>query len=795
MPTTYRQTYTYYEDGYGDVELLFIISDSFAGLFATTGIKYTNIFGIGQSKKDLDISRGVAAQDELQITCSEASIETADDSSAISFFVDGQDPATPRYVALFINTAALPAVPDVADCEFIGQIIPQYKGQDIFHGDVQWSGAINPLRDWDVKASTLIDVSVDIDVPLVDLINGNDDDNITGIDSAWESANVSDRTGYYKSNEWGATAEARFDGLVNLSALLRKLADNLEQTLLDKGIGTFNIVIADTDFDFMLSPMRFNVQSSFFVPARKLRVLHWGHPSSPAPYDIRANDEHQFGIGDSYVSTSYSPYIHYRIVKPSNDRDKRIGFERYKSFPELIYAVAETLGMWVRFVQTGPTEITITWLPRQSLNNGTQVYIRDAKSGSIDLSLPKVDEATVHKGLSTTYAADSYDRYEKDGASALRETPSFNLNNQDGGVHPPLTASQTLVALVNDYTDILSSMETFYWKYPRWESNRLALLPHNVVMMLGGVRESDDKNTLGATTALYLCVDQNGEHIVGSSEKVFAPIGMIHAAIDSEDKTWTSLCSYVNFLRDRDVGYFETQYDLVIPFINGFSVNSDGSSPSWQNMQLGSRVILEERSTPREFAVVGIERNYKDVTTTIKLHRIGRVAFSPPSSLSTDIPGVNPGDETSPPNNGGSLSDALQTQYVALEDISNGDAVVAISVDNATLKTNIRRATANSKDYHRIIGIAQTDGVTGDQIDVRSSGRVACINYNFTKIGSGVYVRTTTHPTLNVSQDLLVEYDSVDGEGMVATLGICDTTTTFILDLSRQHVYKEALGR
>lgn len=777
MPT-FRQRYSVYEDGFGVLSLTICLSDTFDGLFATSGTVETNILSIETSSKDFEIANGVAAQDELKLKIDESAIESPGDMDAAAFFVDAQDPATPRYVAVFLNTPDLPSAPAIDDCEFIGRIDANIKGNDLKHHGTMWSVAINPIRTWETSAATFMDVTLE-DIDLKDLIDGNEDLDVTGIDEVWEDSHVADRLAYFKSpaGDPHGVREARWEELVNLSALLRKLADNVEQTLADKGIGTYSIVFDDTYFDFAMTPARFRADDAS-TGGYKSRVLPGS--STGYPFDVFDGDQYARGIGDGFISNDQSVFCHYRMVKPRNDREKRLALERCGTFTEFLYFVAESLGFFVRFYQTAPSVIHVQWISKTSLAGGTQVYIRDAVDGSINLSVTSTEQTqeTKYIGHSTTFSADGRDLYTKQGGSFYRETWAYR-ESQGKGVQPIFT---TGVVLANLDFGLKEAGQT----YGVGQNDRYGFLPHNVRFykansLFGiGPELADDKGAPGLTTLLFLKVDQNGEYINGTSEQIFAPVAYVHAMIDGVQKNYISLSGYLNEIRARDAGYFINEYELTIPFINGFSINADGSSASWKHLQLGSRIIIEEQSVEREFIVVGIERNYTDVTTKLKLHRSSRVAFTTPSGLLA--PEIGDGGESELSGAGFAIATTTQAFYECSGAVVAGDALVVtgVNLDGITI---VRRANANAQDCGHVFALALQDGSEGDIITGQTAGRVSIGTFELTA-GSPVYVRTTTLPTCNISQDLLKAATEV--EDAVVKVGLADGPTSLTIDLTDQ---------
>lgn len=787
MPT-YRQRHTIYEDGYGTTSVLFVMADTYDNLFAVSGVHLTNVFVIGSVKTDLDFEAGVLAQDELNFNVIEAAAETADDLDAIAFYKQGQDPDVKRYCALFINASDLPTAPEISKAVFIGQMYAEQKGNDVQHHGALWSKAINPLREWQTRAGTFMDSVVD-KIELKDLIYGNDDLMVTGIDEAWETAHVADRVGWHKSpsGDPSGARTARFSSIVSLNAVLRLLADNVVATLAAQGLGTYVITFLDADFDWKTSPARYyplsyGVGGDPSWPSRHVDEYRRNDPftGDRNPFIIKANDASQLGLGDTQPETS-QVWINYRMVKPEGKTEQQFSFLRCKSFTELLYGLATSLGCYVKFYQPTPSDIVITFVPRKDIEL-PEVFIRDIEAGDINLTVATQKDDNAVYGISGRYAMDGADSFWNDNDLRTASGPkaSKRFNDTRKGKAALLTVSPTVV---------------YFWKVEdaNWKTYGGGL-PMNGVFYVGSTIEAyaasdegegivrSDKGFPTIHTGIYIKTSVNGEFVDPGTDPVWLPAAMVHANIDGVDQNFDSLTEYVNAITARDGKYFKAEYNLTVPYLNGFSTASDGSAPGWENVKAGSKVVLQEDGIDKEFLVIGIERICKEPTTKLRLQYISRMEFSTPAAPSTP--------QTIEPLDIVSGGDAVPTSssptrsYTAHEDIKRGDALVAFYNGSAW---RVKRMRAHSDDYDSFIGIALYDAVAGTDVSAQPSGRLVLADYAFTP-GQAVYVRSSSLPTLNVSQSLLTGPNSE--ENMIANIGTADTESSFVIDLFRQTIFE-----
>lgn len=757
MPT-FRQRHTITEDFFRPYTITFVMSDTYEGLFETEDVQITDIFILDGTSFDYDLASGALAQDELRLKVDESVAETDDDLAAIDFFKAVQNPANPRYCAVFVDTPDLPSVPLTTDLLFVGRIASEIKGTDLQHQGSAYSPAINAVREWDARAANFMDEVVD-KIPLVDLVYGDIDNGVVGILHTWESANVADRLGWFKSDvgdPYGAR-EARFMDMVSLTVLLRRLADNVEETLANQGIGTYNIYIDDATFDWTASPASYNLANT----TRTWKPRHLASRNG-SPMVIKADDMRQVGLGDT-VPVDEQIWIHYRMVKPVGKAEKDLSFLRCKSFTELLYGLAASFGLLLRFEQPNSTDIHVKFLPRRN-DERPEVFFREAQDADIDIGLADTDEAGSSRlyGKACEHAIDGHDTYVID--DGIRYASPATTKNAQGEM-ALLTVSPALVQF--------AMPEDAGW-YSHWGH-----LPHNSIFTLGSAREDvsarPDKGVVGLHTGIYIRIESS---LPGATHQ-WAPVAMVHATVEGQEMHFTSLTEYVNMLRGRDQSFFRAEYNLTVPYFHAFHNGGDVPTVSWKALQLGSIINIEENSVPREFVVVGIERNLAYPETKIRLHRSARVAFTEPVDITADATPVwtsASSDESVTPDT------STITVYIAGEDITQGDAVSDATVGEQLTVIRTRPVRAH---YGRIVGIATHEAEEGDPVAVQGPPKANNEAWQWVP-GRRVYVRSADLPNINLTQE---PFQGISGE-MIATLGVADSPTTLLLDFSDQKVYE-----
>lgn len=801
MPT-YRQEWSYYEDGFGDTNMVFVVSDTYDGLFATTGVIPTQVFRVGSIKQDLDLSSGEIAADELQLSIDEASIDSPTDEAAVAFFLQAENTTVKRFVALFLNTATLPLPPSAQHALFVGMVSNKLKARDIFHNGVQYSSQIEALREWDATCYTFLDQAI-TDIALEDLIKGNTETNVVGIDATWVAANVADRQAYHKTQPSGFPGDrsVRWDKLVNLNKLLRKLADNVSATIAARGLGSISIEIATTELDPRFRPARFTpyeymgYQASVYTQfqSRLLPVpgvtLLLGPQNATGPFVIREGDAKILSLGDDATDAD-SPWIHWRMAQPEGKSEEAMSFLRCKSFTELLYAIAASFGMFVRFFTTGQNSIEIRFIARSSVELGA-CYFRDAQTGSIDLSTGEAEKSQEVVAVSTLYTPDGSEmRPQMWPANVKKYDTVYREDIGPSKGHSWVMSSEAKKALLSTGVALRTYPTRIYDVDNQITLPLSPCVAHNAVWYWGAQREVDLSFTvanqdqvwkapIGITNMIFVRTGVSIEPVAPSNTVIWAPVAALSTRIDGEDQTFYSMSMYVNAVAKRDQEYYTSTYELEIPYINGFTLMEFGGSQSWKNVDLGSLITIQEGGQPIEFVVIGIERDMANISTRIKMHRKSRFTFTAPAALPAIVPDFEPNTD----NTVQTSAATIDTRYgIADETIFTGDAVRAYYTGT---EWRLRRMRSQSNDYNSIVGVALNGADVDGGVLVQTTGRIELPTYSFIP-GEPVYVRTAAAPAINISQSLLTAVSG--GEDMIVDIGTADSTNSFVLNLFEQFI-------
>lgn len=770
---TYRQIWSYHEDGYGTTTLMFVVAAAYEDLFDLSAAIDVDVFDVESSKKDLEIAEGILAEDELSFTLYEQSAITSDDEDAIAFCLDAQDSTDPskrRFVALFIQPADTDA-PAVSEMEFSGIIRSDMRASDILWHDAQWGTAPTPRREWRLTARPYFEGAFE-EISMYDLIYGAGDvldpvatGYVKGITSAWEAQYVADRCGYFRSVQTGSTAlrETRWGAIVPLSDLLQMLADNLCETLDARGLGSFTIDIEQSPLDVTFSPARFRWGQKGSTISRFV----WGNgDTTNPPYQVDAADAVSCDLGDTLIDRQL--YVSYFKVKPTwlpvvpDDPQSKYGFEQLESFVHLLYAVAANFGVFLRITFPTAAEMKVSFVARGAIAKGS-TFVRDVTAAELETT-PSSEDGDSFAGDTFTLATEGENEYywEPRIWGESKKTKNDRTRSRDNLIQ--FTISPTLRKVVNGNGDGINySPGTGLPSYQK--------IPHNARFYNDGAlwNEGDPRyDAIGMTTALHVLCDVATEKVTTGGTSIIAPVAAVHAVIDGEDLTFRAMSEYLNRVFQRDRVYFETEYTLDVPYLCSFRKSADGTHADddggrgrWQNLQLGSEITIDGVT----YITVGIERSFRDPGTKIRLHDTSRFAFTASTGAGSVIAASTIDDEES---NAVSVAEVMHGLECG-EPIDAGD-IVSIAADGC-----LYRSLARDTHYDRVLGIAESAGLAGEVISVRTSGVATHAGYSFSP-GAPLYLRSSTIGTPNISESRLLARTS--SENYVFPIGRAISATS-----------------
>lgn len=774
---TYHNIYNYYEDGVGDVRLVFSLSDTYAGVFENDGL-LCNVFSIKSTKKDLEVAQGITAQDELQITCNEADILTDTDQDAFDLFFSARDADNRVFCAVFININS-----STVDCSFdnadmIAVIQPDMKGKaSRWHG-ANYNASPAPVREWSARANNFSEAILD-KFDTKDLINGLTVDSveiIPPISNTWISEHVADYKGWFHASRYGAERKGVFNDLVDLGEVLTKLMEQFATALNNKGLTGYTVTLDDIVFDYEFAPAKPRRDSLAEVVNNKdlgfgsiTVVSTIATADSTVNYDVADFEGYEPDIDhrknvDLYGEPDERLLIHWRMLKPTKEEEK-LSFWSRKTFLDFLYAIGYSFGMYAMIYNTDPNHLHIKFVNRKNLTKW-EVYPVGATSDDIDIK-PTSDSNNAYSGSGSMYTADGGDTYVRQYASA--PTPSEKRSKQKDGEALLLTASRSFCKIgedgyAGDDGSVIYSM----------------LLPHNgtILQKINDIWVPQHR-AAGISTALYMRSTQNHDLLhLDSGEYYITPVSRIVVRVDGVAYWFYSLSDYANYINARAGKYYEFERTIEVPYLCAFSQSSDGSSPSWKHIALGCTKNYDGIS----YTIIGIERNYEARTTKLRMQLTSRFAFTEVGSVDFDGSGSAAGSVTT-----GDYADNKDNTFIAASAIKAGDAVMI--TEDATVK----RAENTSATYATTIGIALQSAEPGALIRVALPGSVLTSSrYSFTP-GERLFVRKTIPPTLNISNELLTVANAAVTEQSVIEIGVAVTESSFALSSPFEYLLEDLL--
>jgi hypothetical protein len=726
MPV-YKQTARILESGFGWLTDVVVWSDDYESLFQfdTLGVE-VNIFQVEGNSEDLDIEAGVFAESELTFKATEASVMLESDMQALNFILAAQDETQLRYCARFLNPSS-PPVPD--DAVFLGRVRPEMKSRDLEHRGGEYSGDIEPLREWEFSAGSF-EVQALLEKDLTDLVLGavvpgsSPETRAGGIPDSWFQTNGPDRLANFLHLAAHADGfghrELRFGNLVSLGVLLQELITRA----MPAGI---TATLVDSETDLRAFPARFSTMDSEELELQggvygvrsgeKIRYLSLFYNK----YLVLSTDSHKLAIRTAAGSNNHgTAYVTWQLVKPPKGQEGA-AWLRYKSVGELLYSIAASLGMFVEF--------SVRLRNRETLVSGS-VYPRDYTGAERDVK-PR-DRATAGK---KKWKGDAWHLsregpgvyYELDVNGGIKNiVGTGGLITQWGKDYGPLPEGEPLALTLSPLVCRLDSDQA---EDARTDLSRRGQveMPHNSVFVDGGTSDTElnrrtepSKNRVALHTGIYIntlglapAVDYS-EGVNGAS--VWAPVAHVTTEANGEPRRFQALADFVNWLTDRDsTAYYEAEYSLTVPYLCSFRATPTGPD-DWRNLKLGKLLELDGV----EYTVVGIERPYGRAETKLRLHVRSRFIFNEPTTGVAMPPDPDPviWSENPPP-----APYVRRSQQVEQKESAGG--VYAFNLVAIRSDGRLEVATAHNRHFRKVYGVALNDGLAaGDMVEVQRFGTV-----------------------------------------------------------------------
>ena len=645
---TYRQIIEYYEDGFGLVNLTFIISDSKAGL---SSLEFTEIdlVNLNDVKKSIEISTGVLSEDEATFEMEEIFVDNTANNDAKTFILESLDASIKRFVAIHLHNAGDTA--DVSNLLFYGIIVPNAKADDLHWVGADYSTSSAPIRKWSFTVRPLATTLLD-NVFVKQLINL--------IPAEWWTANVSDRQAYFNNG----TISSRFSELINLNLVIQKVCEMACGELSDLGLGTYTIECPTVETNCLFRPTRYlnrnALISNSIVALYKLNDLKLANRfddkfnidllgSVPRFYDKdwknldtvfgadevifcpeSDTDTRKLKLGFDTIDNDNSPYVSQRVFfdtvrgsngtksmpnefEPKSHKDS-LCYGDETTLTEWLFTIAYNFGFFLKFdYEDNGSTLVVGFEPR--IQSNTQTYLSDVISASLETNFVTEKET------------------ERDGAigNGFYWTAEFTDAYIDGIT--PIKSS-----LQGNKKIYFTLSPNFYNGYKMFYTNRSTqvgfpsrvvgsgLHPHNFkyVKVSDGTITTNYKDTTSVHTAIYMKVSKFDVANDNEAEEYFTTAGQVVAEQNGAVVNYNSMAGYLNGLVVFDKTYYKTQYSLSIPYLMQFSDSNTGINKDFAFLQLLNNIVIDGVT----YKVVDITYNLKDFATEITLHNSSRFSFA-----------------------------------------------------------------------------------------------------------------------------------------------------------------------
>lgn len=792
----YFQKYSYEEDSLGSQSVYFVVSDSYEELFNNEIGTETDIFMLESIKKDLNIDEGSFAIDELPFSINHLSCETDDDVKAMFFCLNATDINYNRYCALFFGESAT-----LADMDFIGKIGNKVSGTDKVWSSNEYGFEINPLRELKFSA-----YSFDISMLQEAKITGNiykivDNESVLVpniIDRMRADSNAAFAEIFaHNIFFWRDTVVKQycyFTPTGNLFTIISKLLELTSEILLEKNNIDIDLTLTETNLGIAGQMPTYRY---FAVGLGGVALTRWEIESTEVTKQLTLKSDW------IPTPTTSSIQISAKMIDPylfaESERDEEVALEEksysmlnYDNIADFLYAIAKSLACYIIPRYVSGDELTFEYTSRQGLVESDFTYIKGASEADFDTSSILSSNKNAYYANANNNAAEGFDSYIQQEPSKNIKLNEADRKSQEDRKNIKLdrllfSTSPTLISLKKPAGTAGSGKYTVNSIEPLnavYRDDYLREWSESEYEPVEEPYENEKASYLHSSLYMHVvpAVEPAIATALGSLIPVIRPVSGIVIKINGENLHFNTLSDYVNYVMARDTQYYETEYNLTLPFWNGFSKNTDGSSPSWKNIKLGSKIKLYETiqrfegtwveiDVERQYVVVGIERNLQKPETKLKLHALERFAFGTwDSEVTPPIVSFEPSIL---------MKDVLQN--ISYSDSFINETSPSILSGYAVQQKpdgSLMKAVNKSEFYHYDIGIALTDGSPGESISWQTDGEVYNSAYDFGEAGKVVLLRYSTDG-LNIS---LVGLDEpTSDEDMVYHLGISTGPHSFRL--------------
>lgn len=733
----FKQRYSWYEDGWGEVRLEFRIADSYPQLFNdAVNIWNTRVFLLDQIKKAIQEKSGGLADHELSFSALEKAVESSNDSASITLVKLGRVPSNIIYIAFFIDADNIPTPTQM---DYIGVIQTDADAEDEYWHGEHYDAQPEPVRVWKFRAKPFSS-AVFSKITTEELIYGSTDyglkdGKVPAIDSTWEASHVADVQGYFHSG----TKDLKVKSLASLSHVLSKLRDNFVTGLNARFGVDIDITFDSVTLDGSYYPARWNQHTDDRARYRYLKGTYYKNYYSDVDFATTYIEDGQrlYLRPDELFSNPLEiPYINYQVIKPISTKDgltepsatsatnwQWSHHDKTKTFFELVYFIGFSLGMYVLIEWSDYRTIVIKFRPR-STSGANAKYLKTAVKAQLKTTAPQSVEIKSWTAYPNYLADEGISIYLEEG----NDQGTFSIKRK---------SPQAVTASVGN---LLFSLGSTAIRFPTWVQGGRAtdsgymidygLLAHNHFFVNNGVADiSHFHSAIGIDNHIYMAVAKNGAHPDANYEPdyYYTTAAKMAVKINGETKVYDKLADYINYINGNLPDTMTLEYQLTVPGYYCFSDTADGSAPTWQ-ISIGDTITIDSIA----YVVQSITRKLSKPEVDLILTGTAKYNFDDPGSFVFNEP---PHDSDAPDSFKGTKL------YECGETI---EPLCFVRVDSDGL---LYMADDVSTHYGQVCGFALDGGISGENVRVVSSGNVYDGSWALTP-GQHVFLQTlATNPT------------------------------------------------
>lgn len=642
--------YTVNENQFGDQNHRFLVADDYDSLFlndaalaalesATPGTFIeTDVYELDSVKQDLNTDEGSFAIDEFSFSINHANCETEDELKALGFVLDAADNTTPRFIAHFFTDDT----PTTANLIFVGKILSKFSGED-----QKWSGSgyniqTDALRNYKFTA-------LSFDLALLDLVSmrGEIEDSF-GIpveniherlsDTDW--ALLKPILDYRLSHRTYVTT-LRWEYNMHLASLY----DVLDLLLTEAGdiitevLGTtIAFDLQNSNLGIKTSPISYSIFDQSSSATNDWAITDQTIELTPNPAPVL-----ELKINSTEADSSFSnPFVHRGFIdsdsmssqEPGNIKlegeGKQFDMMSTGNMANLLFAIAKAFSCYV-FIEVQPSAVfNVTFKPLSEIAAASLIYIIGVDDASLDTTSVITKDAGQFYSQTSKYTRDGIDVCQNDAHGSDNLEPSSELTSlkniisddkDNKGIETERLLFSTGVALENVRSSFRGGEKredtipfNLRWAAAAtpptaWEQSTLRLVNHKYVAF--PLYEHVITNIFVKT--LPIKQDQIDE--LGASTDIWRPTHKITVEEDGENVEYDTLSDYANARQARDRQYYETEYQLNVPYWNAFSDTEDTSSIILASLTSVTTTATATTSSPHGLTTGDIVRIFGAIET------------------------------------------------------------------------------------------------------------------------------------------------------------------------------------